>query len=88
MNRLHNLTEEIVLRQSDKLIPLYDCCDCQNCRLDIASYALNRLPAKYVVSTQGELMARLDSLDPQFVADVTSVLSQSIIKVHKNPRHS
>lgn len=84
---LRNLMEDIVIKQLDELIPIFGCCDCNQCRLDIASYALNRLPSKYVVTTQGELLTKLDSLDVQFDTDVTAVVSQAILHVSKNPRH-
>ena len=84
---LHNLTETIVLKKLDELYDSLNCCNCEQCRLDIASYALNRLPAKYVVSTQGELMSRLDALDTQFDTTVTTVILQGSMLVKMYPRH-
>lgn len=88
MNKiLHNLMEDVINKQLDNIIDSFNGCKCEQCRLDIASYALNRLPAKYVVTTQGELITRLDSLDLQFEANVTTAITQGIILVGNNPRH-
>ncbi len=84
---LRNLTEDIVLRKIDRMKNSLDCCTCEHCRLDIASYALNRLPAKYVATTQGELLSRLDTLEPQFDATVMTVILQGAMLVKLHPRH-
>ncbi len=84
---LHNITESIVLRKLEELYPKLDCCSCDQCRLDIASFTLNRLPAKYVVSTQGELLSRLETMATQFDASLTSVLLQGATLVKMYPRH-
>lgn len=84
---LRNLMEDVVIKQLDELIKVFGSCQCEQCRLDIASYALNRLPAKYVVTTQGELLTKLDSLDLQFEANITTAITQGILLVSKNPRH-
>lgn len=84
---LRNMTEDIVLRKIDQMKNGLDCCTCEHCRLDIASYALNRLPAKYVATTQGELLSRLDTLEPQFDATVMTVILQGAMLVKLHPRH-
>lgn len=84
---LRNITEEIVLKKIDSLMPNLDCCKCDQCRLDIASYALNRLPAKYVATTQGELLSKLDTLEPQYDATITTVILQGSMVVKMYPRH-
>ena len=85
---LRNLMEDVVIQQLDELIEVFGCCHCEQCRLDIASYALNRLPPKYVVTTQGELLTKLDSLDLQFEANITTAITQGILLVSQNPRHN
>lgn len=84
---LRNLTEEIVLKKLDDLMNSIHCCKCEQCRLDIASYALNRLPAKYAATTQGELLSKLDVLEPQFDTMVTTVILQGGMIVKQYPRH-
>ena len=85
---LRNLTEDIVIEELDAMIDLLDVCKCDRCRLDIASYALNRLPAKYVCTTQGELMSKLSIIDTDFKIRVATEVSKGAEIVKRNPRHS
>ncbi len=84
---LQNMTEKIVLKRLDNLISSIDCCKCDQCRMDIASYALNRLPAKYVATTQGELLSKLDTLEAQFDATVTTTIIKGAMVVKTHPHH-
>ncbi len=84
---LRNLTEDYVVMMLDQLAGTLDCCKCSQCRLDICSYALNRLKPKYVVSTQGELMAKLCEVDGQFEASVMSEITKAASVIKKYPRH-
>ena len=84
---LRNLTEDVVLNKIESLADDLNCCTCEHCRLDIASYALNRLPAKYVATTRGELLSKLDSLELQFDTTVTTVILQGAMLVKNHPRH-
>lgn len=84
---LRNLMEDYVILTLDQLMDKLDCCKCQQCRLDMASYALNRLPAKYVATTQGELMSKLCEFDTQFETSVVSTLTKAAAVISKKPRH-
>ena len=84
---LRNIMEDYVIVTLDHMLDNLDCCKCEKCRLDIASYALNRLPSKYVATTQGELMSRLCEFDNQFEAQVMATIVASANKIAKNPRH-
>ena len=46
MEGLVNMMEETVLKKIDELWETTDGCKCQKCKLDIATYALNRLPPR------------------------------------------
>lgn len=85
---LRNLTEDIVTEELDSLIDLLDVCKCDRCRLDIASYALNRLPPKYVCTTQGTLMSKLSIIDSDFKIRVATEISKGAEIVKRNPRHA
>ncbi len=85
---LRNLTEDIVVSQLDEMINRLDCCKCDKCRLDIASYALNRLPAKYIATTQGELMSKISIIDNDFRMRVATEITKGAAIVKKNPRHA
>ncbi|MCQ2537721.1 MAG: late competence development ComFB family protein [Lachnospiraceae bacterium] len=84
---LRNLTEDYVILLFDRIADTIDCCKCQQCRLDVCSYTLNRLAPKYVVSTQGELMSKLCEFDAQFETNVMTELTKAAAVIKKFPRH-
>ena len=84
---LRNIMEDYVIVMLDQILENLDCCKCEKCRLDIASYALNRLPSKYVATTQGELMTKLCEFDNQFETRVMAEITRASEKIKKNPRH-
>ena len=85
---LRNLTEDIVISKLDSLINRLDCCKCDLCRLDIASYALNRLPCKYVATTQGELLSKISLIDNEFNIRVTTEITKAVNVIKEHPRHA
>jgi len=85
---LRNLMEDYAIATLDRIMDNLDCCKCEKCRLDIASYALNRLPSKYVATTQGELMTKLCEFDNNFEARVIAALTMAADKIKKNPNHT
>ena len=82
-----NIMEEAVeieyAHSRDKL----NCCSCTRCRNDIIAYTLSRLPAKYVVTRQGDLYSKLSSLHAQTQADIVRLLVQAAKIVNSSPRH-
>ncbi len=55
-------------------------------KLDVMAYALNRLPAKYVVSDRGHLYTRVQELRQQFKTDIVVELTKAIQHVSAHPR--
>jgi competence protein ComFB len=55
-------------------------------KLDVMAYALNRLPAKYVVSDRGHLYTRVQELRQQFKTDIVVELTKAIQHVLAHPR--
>ena len=84
---LRNIMEEYVILTLDEMLPFLDGCKCERCRLDIASYALNRLQPKYVATTQGELMSRLCEFDSQFKTSVMAQIAQAHTVINAHPHH-
>lgn len=84
---LKNLMETLVLQKLDETVEKLGCCDCPKCRMDIASYALNRLPAKYIATYEGEVYSKFDALTPQYEADILNALYQAAQVVKNNPQH-
>lgn len=85
MTGLINLMEETVLRKIDQLWPGTNYCKCEQCRMDIATYALNRLPAQYVQSLKGKVLYRFEANQMQRDIEVTVAVSQGIEIVGKSP---
>lgn len=84
---LKNYMETLVLEKLDDIIDELACCKCDKCRMDIASYALNRLPAKYVATYEGEVYSKLDTLSVQYEADLVNAIYQAAKVVTEHPLH-
>jgi competence protein ComFB len=85
---LKNMMETLVLEKLDEVSEKLDCCQCPKCRMDIASYALNRLPPKYVATYEGEVYSKLDTLSIQYEADLLKAVFLAAEVVKNNPRHN
>lgn len=85
MSGLINLMEETVLNKIDQLLPNTNYCKCESCRMDIAAYALNRLPPQYVQSVKGKVLYRFSSSQVQNDIEVTVAVSKAIEIVGKSP---
>ena len=84
----HNAMEELVEEEFDRSKDSLECCQCPRCRGDIIAYALNKLPTKYVVTTQGALYSKVDTVvHVQMQTDILSALTQGAEIVRKFPRH-
>jgi competence protein ComFB len=64
-----------------------DCCRCEHCMLDIATYVLNRLPPKYVATTKGDVFSRLDVLSTQYTASILMLIVEASQVIRANPGH-
>lgn len=84
---LKNVAEQIVWKTIEQILPNMGGCNCQRCLLDIASYALNRLPPHYVVSEEGEAITYFDTTNGQRSLDVTTAVVNAIKIVGQNPNH-
>ncbi len=79
-----NVMESLVLQHLDAAIKRFNACSCNRCRCDVAAYALNALPPKYIVSDP-EKAAKIANEIPS--ADILKVLVNAVIHVRSNPRH-
>jgi len=89
--RLNNLTEEVVLKMLRDMLKreeFEDVCKDEDCLLDMATYALNRLPAKYVATSKGEVFSKTEELEQQHSVDVLSVVTRAIKVVSENTNHN
>ena len=86
MHILKNFIEDVVENILGELLNNYpQLCKCEKCLLDIKAIALNKLPAKYIVSEKGEVYSKIEAFNRQFEIDVTRQLIDAIEKVNINP---
>lgn len=84
--KIQNYLEEVVADELEILIAERgNICKCQKCKFDMMVWALNRLPAQYVITDRGRLYTKLSEQEAQFKADVVKELTKAITRVSKNP---
>ena len=88
MKGLSNLMEETVLHKIDQIWQETDYCKCDKCKMDIAAYALNRLPPRYVQSKEGEMLQKFDASTMQMDVEITAVVCKAIQVVGEDPHKS
>lgn len=81
------MEDAIVSELNDVLEQSTDVCRCEKCREDMAAYALNRLPPKYVVTFLGNVYTKLNQLKAQARTDIIVQLMEAAKVVGKRPRH-
>lgn len=87
MEGLTNMMEETVLTKIDQLWQTTSFCKCDQCKIDIAAYALNRLPPRYVHSLAGELIHKFDASTIQMDAEITACVYNAIVRIGEDPNH-
>ena len=85
---LTNIMELMVKFKYNDIKDILNVCRCKRCTLDLLSFALNKLPAKYVVSEKGEAMAKINASSVQFDSDIICALVEAAKVVKENPRHN
>lgn len=84
----HNYMEDLVLDVLEDLLSKRDdVCACEKCKLDMATFALNKLPPKYVVTHKGRIYTKLAELEIQVKADIVKEVTKGIEKVKSKPQH-
>ncbi|MBQ0166597.1 MAG: late competence development ComFB family protein [Treponema sp.] len=92
---VHNIMEEMVFQRVDHLYDQiangktsWSICTCDHCRLDTASYVLNRIPPKYIVSGRGITHSVVED-DTQLKADIDALIMEGIRAVSsaRRPYH-
>jgi len=91
---LHNTLEDIVIARVNEIFESIDkegnrgkYCTCNQCRMDIICYALNRMRPHYIVSNRGASRVKWESIErQQQVADITALVHEGFEKVNHNLR--
>ncbi len=84
---LINIMEGFVEERIEDMLKNENCCTCERCIEDMKAIALNRLPAKYVSTHNGELFSKLDSMIRQNAVDINIAVAEAIYMVAKRPSH-
>jgi competence protein ComFB len=86
---LINEAERLVLDQLEKQLADKDeseVCMCQDCVLDMAAYALNKVKPLYRVSLMGSLYAGTLQ-GSEYEAEIADTVAQTIDKIANSPSH-
>lgn len=87
--KVYNYMEDIVSDEMEKLLAdTKDVCKCQKCRLDMAAWALNRLPPQYIVTEKGRVYTKINEQNIQFQVDVMREVTKAILNISRNPKHN
>ena len=85
---IHNLQEyHVMTTLEQQLEHRIDICKCEQCFADMAVYALNRLPPRYVSKQRGETFSRMALSDAQGRATVLAAVVSAIKVVANSPTH-
>lgn len=88
MEGLRNITEEDVEELLNGILPtMPNVCSCKTCRLDMATYALNRLKPNYVRSDKGALFHKVNTSSPQAKTEILATVVNAINIISEHPNH-
>lgn len=82
-----NVMEFVVESKVDKYIDLFGLCHCPRCRADVIALALNRLPAKYIVTPKNEALPRISMYESNLGTVATAEILWACKAVFDAPRH-
>ena len=94
--KVHNVMEELITTRVNLMYerlneakPSWFTCDCEDCRLDVVSYVLNRIPPRYVVSGRGVVHTMKLVPTPQIKADIDALVIEAVRAINstKRPYH-
>lgn len=88
MEGLKNMMEDNVEHALNQLLPtMPNVCSCDDCKLDMATYALNRLQPKYARTAKGIVMHRFDTASTQVEAEILTAVVSAITIIGSHPHH-
>ncbi|HEC61716.1 MAG TPA: competence protein ComFB [bacterium] len=84
---LVNEAERLVVEEMERQLPdRADVCTCEECVMDIAAYALNKIKPYYRVSLMGTLYAHAID-DSTYAKEIKKTVNEAIKKISSNPSH-
>ena len=88
MYELKNHTENVVNQAlQDYLLKNKLLCSCERCKADILALALNHLPARYYVSSKGEILTQWESVALPDRVRVMAEVVRAAQQVSSSPSH-
>ena len=88
MVKVTNVMETMVWQVMESILDQRpDMCRCENCRADMAAYALNRLSPHYAATKKGEVLIKTASLDGGMNVALMVALTEAMEIVKANPHH-
>ena len=84
---LINVTEQIVEKRMQEILPTINCCKCEKCYLDMMAIALNYLKPQYVNTEQGQLIKLAENMSMQKTVDIDIACVKAIDIVSRSPQH-
>ena len=88
MEGLKNVMEDAVEYQLNRILPtMPNICSCNQCRLDMASFALNRLSPQYVRTDTGALFQKLNNSSQQAEVEVLTTVISAVNIISQHPNH-
>lgn len=89
MKGLKNMMEDNVERMINQVLStMPNICSCEDCKLDMATYALNRLQPKYTRTSTGVILHRFDTASTQAEAEILTVVVSAINVIGEHPHHA
>jgi competence protein ComFB len=84
---IKNLVEDHVMAAYDTLRPHFPAfCACDLCRDDVLTFALNRLPPRYVSRREGSVVTEVSLEKEQSRAAIEVVVMEALRKISVAPR--
>jgi competence protein ComFB len=90
---IHNIVEDIVFTELKNICDSLekegkpDICTCEQCRLDVACYVLNRTVPYYIVSNRGVARVERESIERQQKnADIAALIHEGLKRISHNKR--
>lgn len=77
----------LVEAKTDKYMKMFGLCTCPRCRADVIALSLNKLPAKYIVEKEENIIPLLAIFEEPYNTAVVSQVMIACKKVMEHPRH-
>ena len=85
---LVNVMEKLVQEKLEEMLKIENCCKCDRCVEDMTAKALNKLPAKYVSTHNGDHISNQQTTHRQNTDQINDTQAQPHQKNTNTPSHT